>query len=135
MGKAAFVKYYKIYADIRKNRGWNIILNIFWDSPSPITLLNQISIEWNWRPASLLKRDSNTGVFLWNSRKILRTRTLKNICERVLLSRIFILSISTDCVSMIFTLFRKLIFDHLMSNIHNMAKKALKILQQLLQDF
>ena len=39
-----------------------------------------------FRPATLLKRDSNTGVFLRNLQKFWRTRTLKNICERLLLT-------------------------------------------------
>ena len=37
------------------------------------------------RPATLLKRDSNACVFLWNLRNFLRTFILKNICERLLL--------------------------------------------------
>ena len=36
------------------------------------------------RPA-LIKRDSNTGAFLWISKKFLRTPTFKNICEWLLL--------------------------------------------------
>ena len=36
------------------------------------------------RPATLLKRDSNTGVFLRNLRRFLRKPILKNICERLL---------------------------------------------------
>ena len=33
-----------------------------------------------------LKRDSNTGVFLWNLRNFRKTPILKNICERLLLN-------------------------------------------------
>ena len=38
------------------------------------------------RPATLLKSDSNTAVFLWNLQKNLRTLNLKNICEQLLLT-------------------------------------------------
>ena len=40
------------------------------------------------RPANLLKRDSNTGVFLTVIAKFLRAAILKSICERLLL-RVF----------------------------------------------
>ena len=36
-------------------------------------------------PTTLLKRDSNTGVFLWNFCEIFKNTYLKNICERLLL--------------------------------------------------
>ena len=39
----------------------------------------------SFRRATLLKRNSNTGVFLWKLRKFLRTAVLKNICKRLLL--------------------------------------------------
>ena len=39
----------------------------------------------SFRPATLLKRDTCTGVFLWNIEKFLRAPILKNICERLLL--------------------------------------------------
>ena len=43
------------------------------------------SVLWKrCRPATLLKRDSNTGALLWNCAKFLRTPIL-NICERLLL--------------------------------------------------
>ena len=38
-----------------------------------------------FRPATLLKRDSNSCIFLWNFPKFLRTPILKNICEWLLL--------------------------------------------------
>ena len=41
-----------------------------------------------YRPATLLKRHSNTGVFLTVIAKFLRTAILKNTCERLLL-RVF----------------------------------------------
>ena len=41
-----------------------------------------------YRPATLLKRHPNTGVFLTVIAKFLRTAILKNICERLLL-RVF----------------------------------------------
>ena len=34
-----------------------------------------------WRPATVLKRGFNTGVFQWNLQNILRTLILKNIYE------------------------------------------------------
>ena len=40
-------------------------------------------------PATLLKRDSNTRVFLWILRIFLRTPIFKNTCERLLLVNIF----------------------------------------------
>ena len=38
-----------------------------------------------WRPATLFKRDFNTGFFPANVAKFLRTPILQNICERLLL--------------------------------------------------
>ena len=35
----------------------------------------------DWRPTTLLKRDSNTGVYLLNISEFLRAPILKNICE------------------------------------------------------
>ena len=37
-----------------------------------------------FKPRTLLKRDSNTGIFLWNLRNLI----LKNICERLLLTKL-----------------------------------------------
>ena len=45
-------------------------------------------LESSFRPATLLKRDSNT-VFPVNIGKFLRTPILKNICERLLLYKTF----------------------------------------------
>ena len=38
-----------------------------------------------FRPATLLKRDSSRGAFLWILQKFLRTPILKNLCERLLM--------------------------------------------------
>ena len=46
-----------------------------------------IKLQHTWRHATLLKRDSNTGVFLWILQNFLRASILKNICERLLLSK------------------------------------------------
>ena len=40
-----------------------------------------------FRPATLLKTDSNTEVFLWNLQNFYWTTILKNISERLLLDR------------------------------------------------
>ena len=42
----------------------------------------------DYRPVTLLKRHSNTGVFLTVTANFLKTTILKNICERLLL-RVF----------------------------------------------
>ena len=39
----------------------------------------------NWRPVSFLKRDSNSGAFLWILRNFLKKSIPRNICERLLL--------------------------------------------------
>ena len=53
-----------------------------------------------FRPGTLLKRDSNTGVFQWNLQRFLRTPALKNICDRLLLIIVenwwFFLQITSD---------------------------------------
>ena len=46
-----------------------------------------IKLQHTWRHATLLKRDSNTGVFLRILQNFLRASILKNICERLLLSK------------------------------------------------
>ena len=38
-----------------------------------------------FRPATLLKRDSNIAVFLWNLQNFSEQPTLKNICQKLLL--------------------------------------------------
>ena len=40
----------------------------------------------SFRPATSLKRDPNTGVFLWNSRNFLEHLFWRNICKRLLLN-------------------------------------------------
>ena len=57
---------------LRKHQCWSLLL---------------IKIQ-AYRPANLLKRDSNTGVFLTVIAKFLRAAILKSICERLLL-RVF----------------------------------------------
>ena len=54
----------------------------------------QDSLVLPFRSATLLKRGSDTGVFLLILPKFLRTPILKNICERRLLSEIKILTVT-----------------------------------------
>ena len=51
-------------------------------------MLDSLFNEVAGKPATLLKRDSNTGVFLRILRKFLRPPILKNICKRLLLSEV-----------------------------------------------
>ena len=46
----------------------------------------RIFFEMNIKLSISLKRDSNTGVFLWNFRNFRKTPILKKICERLLLN-------------------------------------------------
>ena len=48
------------------------------------------------RPATLLKRDSGTGLFPVKSMKYLRTPILKNICERLLLHLFHFISLASN---------------------------------------
>ena len=44
------------------------------------------SMKWQaWKPATLLKRDSNTCEYLWILQYFWRTPTLRNSCKRLLL--------------------------------------------------
>ena len=54
----------------------------------------------DWRPATLLKRGSNTCVFLWILWNLLRAPILKYICERLLLA--IVIKIPFKCNQMIF---------------------------------
>ena len=58
-----------------------------------------------FRSATLLKRDSNTSVFLWILRNFLKKVSLKKICERLLLKNVkgWMLSVSQHLQEIIFT--------------------------------
>ena len=59
---------------------------LFYILSQPVLPMLLSKLHWLSRPATLLKRDTNTDVFLSNLKKFLRAPIMKNIWERLFLN-------------------------------------------------
>ena len=65
----------RLFADVLQNK----FLKLHSKALKSESLFNKVADLKAWRPATLLKRDSNTGVFLWSLRHFYNTFFYKTL--------------------------------------------------------